>query len=94
MSRKNIYFVINPKIVFRREGKEAIVFNSETGSMETLNETGAYICGFCNGKYSIEDIIAKATDKYGKNNKKIRPDILLFIKKMKKDGLLEAGNEI
>jgi hypothetical protein len=81
---KSINFKINPKIVLRREGKEAILFNPKNGDIEIVNETGAFILGLCNGSNEQDVIISKALNKFSGDRKKIRSDILKFMNYMHK----------
>lgn len=89
MNKINLRYKINPKIVFRREGKEAILFNSDNGNTETLNETGVFIFKLCNGKNSRESIAAKALTKYGGDKNIIKADINKFLKKLTESELVK-----
>ena len=87
--KKNGKIVVNSSVVFRKEGKEAIIFDSSTGSMEILNETGVFIWQFFNSKNTLEDIVKKAVAKYSGNKDGITKDLQGFLKELVKSKYIE-----
>jgi len=87
---RSYYYAVNPKIIFRREGKEAILYNTDSGDMEILNKTGVFIFKLCNGRNTLEDIVSKALKRYTGHGRKIRLDIKRFIIGLKKNKTIEV----
>jgi len=65
MAKKTRFFLINTDIVYKNIEDERVLFNSETGQVTVVNETGRFILDQCNGKLSSDQIIEKVIDCYG-----------------------------
>ena len=80
----------NPVIVFRKEGKTGLLYDSLTGRIETLNETGVFIWGLCNGKNSADDIVGKVLKKYAGNRAIIKKEAGTFLRKIVREKYIEV----
>ncbi|MHB9155196.1 MAG: PqqD family protein [Endomicrobiales bacterium] len=87
--KKKVY-VANPEIVFRKEGKEALLYDSQTGKFDIINETGIFIWKLCNGTNTEEDIVAKVLDAYSVSRPAAVKDVKNFLKCVSKSGLITA----
>ncbi len=83
----------NPDIVFREEGKEALLFDPSTGSIKVLNYVGKMIWKLLNGKNTKEDIQQKIEKKFkDAGSKTISKDLTNFLKSLEGYGYL--GKEL
>lgn len=83
----------NPEIVFREEGKEALLFNPGSGSIKVLNQTGKVIWKLINGKRTQRQIEDKLVDKFSDvKRKQISEDLANFLNSLEKFGYI--GKEI
>jgi len=85
--------MVNPDIVFREEGKEALLFDPDTGSIKVLNYVGKMIWKLLNGKNSNQDIVKKLNKKFEDvSEKTLSKDLDKFLKSLDKNGYL--GKEL
>ena len=80
----------SPHIVFRKEGKEGLLYDSRAGDIETLNETGLYIWTLCNGRNRVEDVVNKAKTRYRGNKGRIEKETKAFLKNLINSKFLEV----
>ncbi len=87
---KEVKYKITPgKFVFREEDDGALVFNPDTGNIHALNRTGAIIWKSCLRGATISQLIKILKEKFAlKDDRKIKKDIMVFIKKLKKSNIL------
>ena len=79
--RSNKVLKANPDIVFREEGKEALLFDPDTGSIKVLNYVGKMIWKLLDGKNSKEDIQKKIEKKFSDvSSKQVGKDLDNFLK--------------
>ncbi len=87
--KERIYRISENKFVFREEDDGALLFNPDTGGIQALNRTGAIIWKSCISGATISQLTKILKKKFaGADEEKIRRDIILFIKKLKKCNLL------
>lgn len=55
---------INPDFVFREEESGAFLFNPRTDALHCVNIVGAFICGLCDGKNDMNQIMAKLSEHF------------------------------
>jgi hypothetical protein len=81
--------LVNPDLVFRSEGKEALVFDPGTGSIKVLNYVGKMVWKLLDGKNTASDIRKKLEKKF-KDTKPptIKKDLGLFLKSLEDLGYL------
>lgn len=83
------YKIVPGKYIFREEDDGALVFNPDTGNIQALNRTGAIIWKSCIRGATISQLINVLKEKFGlKDDRKIKNDIMAFIKKLKKNNIL------
>ena len=68
----NDRLVTNKDLVIREEGKEALVFDPNTGSIKVLNYVGKMVWKFIDGKCTILDIEKKLQKRF----KEMKPSII------------------
>lgn len=83
-------YCVRPGIVFRKEGKTGLIYDPETGKIDMLNETGAFIWKLCNGKNSPQDINRKVLKVFSGNKAAISKQIRVFIKQNIKEKCIEV----
>ncbi len=77
------------KFVFREEDDGALLFNPDSGNIQALNRTGAIILKSCIRGATISQLTKILKKKFAMaDEKKIRRDVTLFIKKLKKCNIL------
>jgi hypothetical protein len=70
----------NLDIVFREEGKEALLFDPSTGSIKVLNNVGKMVWKFLDGKSNFNDIKNKLIKKFDDTDSKtIGKDLNSFL---------------
>ena len=79
---KKAAFSVNPNIVFKKEGSNALLFNAKTGKLDTLNETGIFLWKLLNSSNTETEIIEKVACKYRGGKEQIIKDVKSFIRKM------------
>lgn len=85
---------INPKIVFREEGEEALLFNPDNGTVKVLNETGKFIWSNLDGKNTEDELIVKMKEAFNiTDENKTKDDLNTFLAELKKLKFLEDSLE-
>ena len=85
----DLQYTLNPKIVFREEEGESLLFDPETGRVRILNETGTLIYELLAQKVNREKIIDSITSEYGNVNRQdLKRDIDEFTAEMEQSGIL------
>jgi hypothetical protein len=80
---------LNPDIVMREEGKEALIFDPSTGSIKVMNYVGKLVWKLVNGKNSMEEIEKHLIKKFKDTKPQIiRNDLDKFLKNLQKLGYL------
>lgn len=83
------YKIAPGKFVFREEDDGALVFNPDTGNIQALNRTGVIIWKSCIRGATISQLIKILKEKFVlKDDRKIKKDITLFIRRLKKCNML------
>lgn len=77
-------YLLNPKLVLRQEGREGFVYNSETGALDLLNQTGVSILKLCNGKNTRSQIAEKMIRAFGGDRGVIAQSTAVFLREMVK----------
>jgi PqqD family protein of HPr-rel-A system len=49
--------IANPELTVDQEDDGALLFHPESGEVQVLNETGAYLFGLLDGSHSREDLV-------------------------------------
>lgn len=87
--KKYNFLKLNNNIIFREEGKDGILFDSEKGEFSMLNSTAVLIIKMCNGKNTEEDIINQILEKYNYSYKKqIIKDVKQFLEYLIKNNFI------
>ncbi len=85
-------FIINDRTVFREEDDGAFLFDPETGSLNCLNKTGAYIWRMCEkGAYKKEIIEGLQSSFKDVPEDSLSEDISTFLKLMEEAGFITKG---
>jgi hypothetical protein len=58
------HLAVNPDIVCREEGDEALLFDPETERVKVLNATGLMLWNLCDGSHSQDDLVQALVTKY------------------------------
>ena len=56
--------IANPEIVVDPEDDGTLLFHPDTGEVQVLNDTGAYLFGLLDGSHSREDLVECLTREY------------------------------
>jgi len=77
----------SPSVVTRKTGNEYVLVPvtnniADMNSVYTLNETGAFIWEYINGKRSVEEIISALTSEYDIDIETAKDDVFSFIENM------------
>lgn len=81
---------VNPDIICRREGDEAILFNPSTEKVKAMNYTGLLLWNLCDGEHSRHDMVAKLAAEFSSVDAKIlAEDVDEFLSELDKLGYLE-----
>lgn len=85
----DLHYILNPKIVFREEEGESLLFDPETGRVKILNETGTLIYELLTQNLRREKIIDSITSEYDDMNRQdLEDDYDEFTAQMEKSGIL------
>ncbi len=88
------FFKKNPDVVFRKEEKEALLFNSENTETCLINSTGIFIWSLCDNKISKGTILSKIEAKFKKPaNGSIEKDLTQFLEKLIEKEFLLISSE-
>ena len=79
----------SPSVVTRKTGNEYVLVPianniADMNSVNTLNETGAFIWEQINGKRTVEEIISILTEEYDIDKNTASEDVFSFIENMSK----------
>ncbi len=85
----DMQYILNPKIVFREEEGESLLFDPETGQVKVLNETATLIYELIKQNLTREKIIESVTCEYDNmNRQELGKDIDEFISQMEQLGII------
>jgi hypothetical protein len=85
----DLQYRLNPKIVFREEEGESLLFDPDTGRVKILNETGTLIYELLTQKLSREKIVDSITSEYDNMNRQdLEQDLDEFAAQMEQSGIL------
>lgn len=80
----------SPRIVFREEGEDALLFDPDSGNVKVLNEAGKFIWGNLNGQNSKDMLVKEIMDTFDiSDNKTVGEDLNKFLDDLKKLNFLE-----
>lgn len=89
--KDKIYIKSNPKIVFRLEEDEALLFDPDTGAIKVINRTGIFIWNLLDRRRSKEDIVRLLKEEFNDAPEEVvKEDIDSFIDSLKELKLVEA----
>ncbi len=78
-------------IVFRVLEDEAAVVKPEDGTLMILNETGTFILKSIGKGITVERLIRNIMKDYETTTAKTEKDVIFFLKKLEKEGLIEIS---
>lgn len=82
-------YILNPKIVFREEEEESLLYDPDTGRVRILNETGTLIYELLAQKLNREKIIDSIISEYDDMNRQyLEKDFDEFTAQMEQSGIL------
>ena len=85
----DLQYTLNPKIVFREEEGESLLFDPETGQVKILNETGTLIYDLLKQRLSRDKIIDSITSEFDNMNRQdLEQDLDEFTAEMEQSGIL------
>jgi hypothetical protein len=76
-------------VIFREEGKEAILFNPDNADVIVINLTGCFIWDLCNGKNNSQDIVAQMVKHFNTTAEKAAEDLATFLMNLEKMKFIE-----
>ncbi len=82
-------YVLSRNVVFRREGRAGIIFRPDTGEIEPMNETAAFILSCVERKLAVEriaDELAAAFEAGGVEE--AAGDVREFLSEMERRGVV------
>jgi hypothetical protein len=82
----------NAETIFREEGDEGIVFNPETSEILVLNTTACFIWHLCDGRHTIQDIVAALRGDFEVSEENALRDINHFFVQLEKKKFLESAS--
>lgn len=81
------------KMKIRKDGKYTLVLEDNAGILTSLNSTASMILDYCDGKNTINDIIAKIASRYsGIDKKMIRKDVVECVRHLEAMQLLHVSS--
>jgi hypothetical protein len=85
------YYAVNPDIVCRVEGEDALLFDPGTEEVKVLNATGLMLWNLCDGKHSESDLVqALAAEFPAVESHVLEADVTSFLLEMIDLNLLES----
>ena len=85
---------INPRLKYREEGENIVVFNQLRGAIDFLNPTASIIFKMCNGSNRIEDIVRHLHRRFPEVDiGKVRMDVIKAVRVFEKRGFLLADRD-
>ncbi|MHB8091945.1 MAG: PqqD family protein [Syntrophales bacterium] len=72
----------NERIIFRKEGDGAYLFDPDSGKLVYANRTGALLFELCNGSNTEEEITAQLAAAYNAPGERLEQDIQSFLTSM------------
>ena len=89
MLRPTDIFEKNGKIPWRLVEGEAILIDQDEGELLRLTPVGAAIWEALDGQRNVQEIIAHILETFEAEPKKIRRDVISFLKQLRRQGLVE-----
>ncbi|MDY6971134.1 MAG: SynChlorMet cassette protein ScmD [Thermodesulfobacteriota bacterium] len=86
--------IANPLVILREEFDDwAVLFNPDSSSAVGINPVGVAVWKLMNGKYSLEEIVAKISDSFRDVPDTALENIRSFVKDLYEDGFVAYAFE-
>ena len=82
-----------PHILEEEVGAEVVLFDSERQLFVSLNETASDIWRLADGRFSLDELVAKLAASYGTDSDSIRSDVESTVQELIDADLLPAVGE-
>jgi hypothetical protein len=86
----NQQFVVDKEHLFSDLNGEAVILSLKNGKYYGLNGVGVFIWSTIQNPTSFEDIQTNMMDEYDVDEETCRREVLLFLEKMTKEGIIQA----
>jgi len=83
--------IIPPRILWRKEDGEVVLFDEESGEPYLLNETGARIWELCQQYGEVREILRQLYEEYGEERAQIKEDCLQLLNELMERSLLKES---
>ncbi len=77
--------VRKPGVVFTRTGDQALLVDDEGGNVHVVNESAARVWELCESSPTVEEIVSRFADAYGKDADTVGADV---------DGILKTFRDL
>lgn len=92
---EGVKFSVNPGLVFREEDDGAFLFNPDTGELNCLNRTGAFIWAMCSKGAYKDEIVSELVKEFDDCPvTSLDGDVERFLKEMKSRGFIHVLSEV
>ncbi|MBI4436444.1 MAG: PqqD family protein [Candidatus Omnitrophica bacterium] len=89
MFRLTDIFEKNGRIPWRRVEEEAILVDQDEGDLLKLTPVGAAIWEALDGSRTVQELITHIEQNFEAEPKRVKHDVLSFLKKLRREGLIE-----
>ena len=90
MSDKNTIWKVDSSVRFRRLFDEAVLIHQEKAEALVLNDTAISFLEACDGKRTVDEIIAGMVEEFEVSAQELEADLGPFIDQLADEGIIEA----
>ena len=90
MSDKNTIWKVDSSVRFRRLFDEAVLIHQEKAEALVLNDTAISFLEACDGKRTVDEIIAGMVEEFEVRAQELEADLGPFIDQLADEGIIEA----
>ena len=84
---------IQPDVLFREIGGEAVLLNLQTGKYFGLDETGTRMWQLLAERGAIEPVVTALADEYEVTEEQVRKDLLALVEKLAANQLVQIEGD-
>lgn len=86
-------FVHSADVIAQPSGESLVLFHMESGKYFSLNESGARIWEFCDGRRTADEITSLVVEEYDASPQ-VRDDVAILLRQLLEKGLLKAADQV
>lgn len=91
MNKGKTVWQVDPSVRFRRLLDEAVLIHQDTSEALVLNDTAISFIEGCDGRRTVEEIIAGMVEEFEVSAEELAADLAPFIEQLAEEGIIEPA---